>query len=487
MPKTWRVPSSSRRKTTWPSRACPWACSGGRASAASGRRWRGSARARSGERESSRSGKRLSQVHSRPTSSYSGGRSSRSSSDGARPRITEPMRRKVNGSEMRRIGCQKCLTVRPAISRSERRRPSVVVPDGASTSAGEGVLREAARSCASQPFREVCGMGRKPRDHREPRRSSSSSSKDGQGITSRTIPTISVAVAIISDGAGREVGGDLDAVAARPHADARGAAVGRQQHHREGEDVGEQQRELLHRALRALLVARELEGHVVVRAEARPGARRGPSRFSHSSSSLAQVQDALPERAARARRARRARSRSSAWRPRSPRCRSRPRRPSGGGTRCPVRCIIVAAHEGARVAEDVLRLAPARRPPPPRTPPPARWRPGAAAPRRCRLSPPSSWLRSGSALMLRLQRIPVLVRSAAGRSGVLARRRGNHVAEVEVQVVVGLARHRHRTGAIHTPGSTLPRNAGVRSIVSAVVELVVADPVDVRRRAPAVR
>src|SRR2546423_5578768 len=55
------------------------------------------------ERGRTRSGKRLSQVHSLPTSSYPGGRSSRSSREGARPFITEPIKRSVNGSEYRLI------------------------------------------------------------------------------------------------------------------------------------------------------------------------------------------------------------------------------------------------------------------------------------------------------------------------------------------------------------------------------------------------
>ena len=90
------------------------------------------------DRLSSLSGNRLSQVHRRPTSSYSGGRSSRSSSDGARPRITEPMRRKVHGSLMRRMGCQKCLTMSPAMLRRLSSRPSVVRHAASSTSAANG-------------------------------------------------------------------------------------------------------------------------------------------------------------------------------------------------------------------------------------------------------------------------------------------------------------------------------------------------------------
>src|SRR2546428_9170292 len=84
------------------------------------------------ERVRSRFGNKLSQVHSRPTSSYSGGRSGKSSRDGVFPRITELIRRNVNGSDTRAIGRQKCWKILSAIFRSEH-TPLVVGQIGSAT------------------------------------------------------------------------------------------------------------------------------------------------------------------------------------------------------------------------------------------------------------------------------------------------------------------------------------------------------------------
>ena len=67
-------------------------------------------------------------------------------------------------------------------------------------------------------------------------------------------------------GIGREVDGHLDARVAGPHAHARGPAVGPHHRHGHGQDVGEEQRELVDVAVGVLLVAPQLERDVVVRA-----------------------------------------------------------------------------------------------------------------------------------------------------------------------------------------------------------------------------
>ena len=101
-----------------------------------------------------------------------------------------------------------------------------------------------------------------------------------------------------------EVGGHLDAVVPRPHADAGRAGVGDQQHHRHRQQVDEEEREVLDRqARRAAAAPRPVgEGHVVVGAEAGEAHRVAVTPLPVVELAAHEA-DRLPQRAAGARRA----------------------------------------------------------------------------------------------------------------------------------------------------------------------------------------
>ena len=65
------------------------------------------------------------------------------------------------------------------------------------------------------------------------------------------MPMMNVAVGDHQRRVGREVGGDLDAIRARTHADAGRAPIRGEQHHRHRENVRQQQRQLLDGAMLA--------------------------------------------------------------------------------------------------------------------------------------------------------------------------------------------------------------------------------------------
>jgi hypothetical protein len=242
----------------------------------------------------------------------------------------------------------------PARSRKLTWRPSRNGQDGQSTSQVKGFAGKQSKR-ATQPWRVACltGEGGDDRDFhlvehvqvvRRPVHDRADDAEDERsgGDRERRLRC--------------EVDGHFQPVAAGPYADAaRRAAVGGQQHHREGEDVGEQQRELAHRALPPLRGGRQLEGDVVVHAVA-DQPRPLTAAVLPGVELAADEADRLPKLASGPRRGaaldldRRSRHLDDA----------RVEVDGGAGRQVVGRALAVhqlAADEGGRVAEDVLRPA----------------------------------------------------------------------------------------------------------------------------------
>jgi hypothetical protein len=111
------------------------------------------------------------------------------------------MSRSDRASPSRLIDGQKKRITRAAISRSESFSPRRVSQSGELTSATNGFSANEVKR-ATHPLRELCGSGTKSSTTGTPRESSSSRANDGHAMTSRAMPTITVAAAIISSASG---------------------------------------------------------------------------------------------------------------------------------------------------------------------------------------------------------------------------------------------------------------------------------------------
>ena len=184
-----------------------------------------------------------------------GGRSSSSSSDGVASvhhRIDQPQRTRV--AELARSTARSSESRERRCSRSESDVAARVVQSRSLTSATNGFSANDEKR-ATHPLRELCGSGVKvAHDGKLARRRAPSSSNDGQVITSRATPTMTVAAAIMSAASGVKsavISMRLPRGRAPMPVDRR---LAREQHHRHRDDVREQQRQLLDGAICAALV-----------------------------------------------------------------------------------------------------------------------------------------------------------------------------------------------------------------------------------------